>query len=212
VNLPARGLEDGSQPAQEQRRDTRQASKLLPQLFGSLDQQKRLTVLDVGRALPETVAFFSRFRCKLHLLDLYSALQSGRIDRDSPPRILQKQFQELFGFQPGTSLDLCLLWDFPHYLNEKQLRAFSGALWPWRHPESRAHAFGVHSAATILLNREYGILDAETISVRPRAGEQMKYSPHPQSFMSEWLTTFTTTNGILLPDGKIEMLMSTAPD
>lgn len=196
----------------EPRRDTRQSSKLLPQLFGSLDLHKRLTVLDVGRALPETVAFFSRFRCKLHLLDLYSALQSGRIDRDSPPRILQRQFQDLFGFQPGTSLDLCFLWDFPHYLNERQLRAFSGALWPSLHPETMAHGFGVHSAATILLNREYGILDTETISVRPREAEQMRHSPHPQSFMSEWLTSFSVSNGVLLPDGKIEMLLSTTAD
>jgi hypothetical protein len=48
--------------------------------------------------------------------------------------------------------------------------------------------------------------------VRPRDGEQMKYSPHPQSFMNEWLTSFNTTNGVLLPDGKIEILMSTTAD
>lgn len=209
MNLAARGQENGPESVHEPRRDTRQVSKLLPQLFGSLDPSRRMTVLDVGRALPETVTFFSSFRCKLYLLDLYSALQSGRIDRDSPPRILQRQFHDLFGFQPGTLLDLCFLWDFPHYLNEKQLRAFSSALRLNLHPATRAHGFGVHSAATVLLNREYGILDAQTLSVRHRAGEQMKHSPHPQSFMNEWLTSFTMTTGVLLPDGKIEMLMST---
>jgi hypothetical protein len=87
------------------------------------------------------------------------------------------------------------------------LRAFSSALYPWLHPGTRAHAFGVHSAATQLLNREYGIIDRQTISVRHRPDEQLKNSPHPQSFMNEWLTCFATTNGVLLPDGKVETLM-----
>jgi hypothetical protein len=176
-------------------------------LIDSLDTGKKLTILDVGRATPETLEFFSRFSCKIYLVDLYSELQHDRIGRDSSGRTLQRQFQELFGFQSGTLLDLCLLWDFPHYLDEKQLRAFSSALWPWLHPETRAHCFGVHSAATILLNREYGILDKQTLTVRHRATEQMKYNPHPQSFMNEWLTSFAVTNGVLLPDGKVETLM-----
>jgi hypothetical protein len=207
VNLAVRDQGSEPGPLTEPRRDTRQASKLLPQLFEGLDSSRRVTVLEVGRALPETVAFFSQFRCKLHVPDLYSALQSGAIDRGSSGRTLQKQFQDLFGFQAGTELDICLLWDFPHYLDEKQLRAFSSALWPWLHTGSRAHLFGVHSAATILLNREYGIVDAQTISVRHRTAAQMKHSPHPQSFMSEWLTCFSSACGVLLGDGKVETLM-----
>lgn len=211
MNLPA--LEQGNAAAptgvstSEIRRDTRQASKLLPMLFESLDTGKKLTILDVGRAKPETLEFFSRLHCKIHVADLYSELQGGQLGRDTTGRTLQRQFQDLFRFEPGTLLDLVLLWDFPHYLDEKQLRAFSGALWPWLHTESRAHGFGVHSAATILLNREYGILDEQTLSVRQRTTEQLKYNPHPQSFMSEWLTSFTVTNGVLLPDGKVETLM-----
>lgn len=211
MNLAAREQENGPAPAAasapEIRRDTRQASKLLPMLIDSLDTGKKLTILDVGRAMPETLEFFSGLSCKIYVVDLYSELQHDRIGRDSSGRTLQGQFQELFGFQPGTLLDLCLLWDFPHYLDEKQLRAFSSALWPWLHPETRAHCFGVHSAATILLNREYGILDRQTLTVRHRATEQLKHSPHPQSFMSEWLPSFMATNGVLLPDGKIETLM-----
>jgi hypothetical protein len=207
VNLAVRDQESEPGPLTEPRRDTRQTSKLLPQLFEDLDRSRRITVLEVGRALPETVAFFSQVRCKLHVPDLYSALQSGAINRDLSGRTLQKQFQDLFGFQSGTELDICLLWDFPHYLDEKQLRAFSSALWPCLHTETRAHLFGVHSAATILLNREYGIVDTQTLSVRHRTTAQMKHSPHPQSFMSEWLTCFGSACGVLLGDGKVETLM-----
>ena len=207
MNLAVRDQESAPEPVAGPPQIKRQASKLLPQLFERLDKQRKLTVLDVGRALPETVDFFSGFNCRIHVLDLYAELQSGRIERGSTSRTLQRQFQDLFAFPPGTELDICLLWDLPHYLDEKLLRSFSRALWPWLVPGSRAHVFGVHSAATQLLNREYGIFDRQTLSIRHRVSEQMKNSPHPQSFMSEWLTCFATASGVLLPDGKIETLM-----
>ncbi len=202
MSLAQRDQSGGPEPL----RQTRQPSKLLPQLFGDLGGRS-LTVLDLGRALPETVHFFSQFRCKIHVVDVYSELQSGRMDHNAPGKTLQRKFQELFAFEAGTGLDLCLFWDLLHYFDEKQLRAFSSALWPWLHPQSRAHAFGVHSAATVLLNREYGIVDQHTLSIRQRAAAQIKNSPHPQSFMNEWLTCFAATGGVLLPDGKVEALL-----
>lgn len=185
-----------------------QPSKLLPLLFADLGRgNERLTILDLGRALPETVRFFSRFRCKIHVVDVYSELQAARLDASATGKPLEKRFQDLFAFEPGTVIDVCLLWDLPHYFNERQLRAFSRALWPWLHAGSKAHGFGVHSAATILLNREFGIVDDQTLSVRQRSTTQLKNSPHPQSFMKEWLTCFASNSGILLPDGKVETLM-----
>jgi hypothetical protein len=206
LSLAVRDQLDRPEPAMALPAPQQQVSKLLPVLMQGLDTGRPLTILDLGRALPETVNFFSRLRCKVYLPDLYGELQSGRVDRNSTNKTLQRQFQELFAFAPGTCLDLCLLWDLPHYLDEKLLRAFSSALWPWLSASSVAHGFGVHSAATILLNREYGIIDQQTLSVRYRAAEQLKNSPHPQSFMSEWLTCFTAGSGVLLADGKVETL------
>jgi hypothetical protein len=203
MNLAVRDQARGPEPPQS----SRQSSKLLPVLFDNLDYHRRLTVLDLGRAMPETVEFFSQFRCRIHVVDVYSELQSGGLDRSASGKTLQRQFQELFGFEPGTGLDICLLWDLPHYFDEKQLRAFSSALWPWLHARTKAHIFGVHSAATMLLNREYGIVNEQTLSVRQRAAAQLKNSPHPPSFMNEWLTCLTTSRGVLLPDGKVETLM-----
>ena len=207
MSLAVREQGKGPGTAAEERRDGRQASKVLPLLVDALDPGRRITVLELGRAQPETIHFFSTYRCKIHVVDLYSELLAGRFDRSSSGMTLQRQFQQLFGFERGTVLDICLLWDLPHYLEEKLLRAFSSALWPWLQPASIAHVFGVHSAATLLLNREYGILDSKTVSVRNRHAEQIKNSPHPQSFMQEWLTCFAATSGVLLPDGKVETLL-----
>jgi hypothetical protein len=206
LSLAVRDRLDGPEPAPASNARQQQVSKLLPLLFDNLDTTGRLTVLDLGRALPETLDFFSQFRCKIHVVDLYGELQSGRVDQGSNNKTLQRQFQELFAFEPGTCLDICFLWDLLHYLDEKLLRAFSSALWPWLTAKSVAHGFGVHSAATILLNREYGIFDTQSLSVRQRAQAQLKNSPHPQSFMNEWLTCFAAGSGVLLPDGKVETL------
>ena len=207
MSFAAREQPVRSQNPTDPSRPNHQPSKLLPLLFENLDTSRRLTVLELGRALPETVHFFAKYHCRLHVIDLYSELQSGRIDRHSNDKSFQQQFQELFGFEAGTRLDICLLWDLPHYFSEKQLRAFSSALWPWLHPKTKAHGFGVHSAATTLLNREYGIVDKQTLSVRQRTEAQLDNSPHPQSFMSEWLTCFAASGGVLLPDGKVESLL-----
>ena len=184
-----------------------QASKVLADLFAQIDKDRPLTILEVGLIVPETVQFFSRYRCRIHVLDLFTELTTGTLDETVAGSTLQRRFQDLFRFEVGTVVDICLLWDFPHYLNEYQLRAFSRALWPWLNRESRAHGFGVHSAATILSSREYGIVDEQTISVRPRVLPGPPRSPHPQSFMNEWLTCFSTSRGVLLPDGRVETLM-----
>jgi len=203
MNLAVRDQADSSEP----QRLLLQTSKLLPLLFSKLDRNRRVTVLDLGRVQPETINFFTQFRCKIYVVDVYSELQAGGMDRGTLGKTLQRKFQELFGFESGTRLDICLLWDLLHYFDEKQLRAFSGALWPWLHVDSKAHCFGVHSAATQLLNREYGIVDDQTLSIRQRATDQLKNCPHPQSFMKDWLSCFASSSGVLLPDGKVETLM-----
>lgn len=183
-----------------------QASKVLPELWQRLAPDDCLTVLDLGRALPETIAFFAGRRCRIHVVDLFGELAAGAFAEAKSGRTLERQFQDLFGFTTGTRVGLCLLWDLPHYLDEQRLRAFSRALWPWLSPQSLAYGFGVHSAGTVLLNREYGILDRTTISVRQREREPLPCKPHPPSFMHEWLTCYTTGRGVLLADGRLETL------
>ncbi len=184
-----------------------QASKVLPELWRRLPGDGRLSVLELGRALPETVSFFSHRRCRIHVIDLYGALAAGDFAEIGADRTLERQFQDLFGLEAGTRLDLCLLWDLPHYLDEKRLRAFSRALWPWLKPETLAYGFGVHSAGTVLLNREYGVFDHDKVSVRRRALDPLPCKPHPPAFMNEWLTCFATGRGVLLGDGRVESLM-----
>jgi len=182
------------------------ASKLIAPLFQGIDSGRRLTVLEIGTALPETVDFLAQFKCRLHFVDLYSEpFVPGQQDLSEDE--LRQGFEARLRFPAGTALDLCLFWDILCYLDDAALRAFNSALQPWLQPGTRAHGFGAHHLAVRLDNVQYGIRDAETLTVRHRAGSQMRKHPHSQLEMNEMLSCFRFERGLLLADGKLEMLL-----
>lgn len=186
---------------------SRQPSKLFPDLFKKVDPERRLTVLEIGSALTETVDFFSEFKCRLHFVDLFHE----PFVREQQARLSEKElrhaFEEQFRFPADTRIDICLLWDFMCYLDDSALRAFNSALRPWLHTGSRAHGFGVHHLAIRVENIQYGILNRETLSIRKRRSVQMPHHPHSQIEMHEMLNSFDFERGLLLPEGKLEMLL-----
>jgi hypothetical protein len=181
-------------------------SKLFASLFQALDADHRLTVLEIGSALPETVEFFSRFKCRLNFVDLYDEHfvhdQVGLSEAE-----LRHAFEDRLRLPAGTRLDLCLFWDFLTCLDDPALRAFNAALRPWLHEGSRAHGFGAHHLAVRLPHVRYGIHDRETLSVRERRGRQLRTHPHSQVEMQDMLNCFAFDRGLLLPDGRLEMLL-----
>ena len=185
---------------------SRQKSTLFASLFQLLDVNHRLSVLEIGTALPETVDFFAQFKCRLHFVDLFNE-PFVRDQADLSEAELRHGFEEHLHFQPDTRFDLCLLWDFPCYLDDPALRAFNSALRPWLHDRTRAHGFGVHHLAVRLDNIRYGVEDRDTFSLRKRLSAQMRCHPHSQIEMHEMLSSFAFDRGLLLPDGKLEMLL-----
>ena len=185
----------------------RHQSKLLAGLFRNVDPARRLTVLEVGPALPETVDFFSRYRCRLHFVDLYNEPFLNDPQRSHSEKELRHRFEEQLRFPEGTQLDICLFGDFLSFLDDKALRAFNSALRPWIHDRTRAHGFGVHHMAVRLEHHQYGIIDDDTLSIRSRHTDQMPYHPHSQVEMADMLNCFAFERGLLLPSGKLEMLL-----
>ena len=53
----------------------RKSARLFAELFRDVDPAQRLKVLELGRAQPETVDFFSRFKCRLQFADIYSSCE-----------------------------------------------------------------------------------------------------------------------------------------
>lgn len=184
-----------------------QPSKLFPSLMGSPDLKRRLTILEVGPALPETVEFFSDYKCRIHFLDLYSEPWVQDSQGGMSIREWQQYFEKLMCFPAGTKLDVCLFWDLLCYLDDAALKAFNAALSPYVHSGTRAHGFGVHHLGIKLMNRRYGVIDHDMLSVRPCQSKQPETRPHSQVEMHDMLSCFDFERGLLLPDGKLELLL-----
>lgn len=185
-----------------------QQTLLFPTLVKRIDPQRRLSVLEIGPAVPETINYFSQFKCRLHFAAMYTdpvlQMQAG----ESTEAELADHIQKSFGFPKDTRFDLCLFWDFLNYLDDKALRAFNTAINPYLQKTTRAHAFTVRTLDTSFANQQYGIEQAHMFSIRPRPGTQARPFPHTQAILVNLLSSFDIDQGMLLPDGRLEVLMS----
>lgn len=188
-----------------------QQTLLFPSLFKRIDPDRRLSVLEIGPALPETIEFFSQYKCRLHFAGMYAdpvlQMQLGECTEAE----LVEHIKQSFGFAKNTRFDLCLFWDFLNYLDDTALRAFNTAIKPHLHKTTRAHAFTVRTLDTSFSNQQYGIEQAHMFSIRPRTSTQAKTFPHTQAILVNLLSSFDIDQGMLLPDGRLEVLMSASP-
>ncbi len=187
-----------------------QSSSLLPALFESIDESKRLTVLHIGNALPETVEFFSDYRCKLHFVDLFGDLTRVGSDEE-PPTSLQQLFTDLMQIPGETRFDLCLFWDLFNFLDRDAIAALLRALKPHLHGYTLGHGFAVHSLKTAQSGTVYGIREAGEITLRPRPTPLPGYQPHTQGQLERLLYCFKITRSVLLPESRLELMMRARP-
>lgn len=187
-----------------------QPSTLLPSLFEHIDEGRRLTVLHIGPALAETVEFFSRYRCKLHFIDLFSDLHQLAVAAEANSS-LQQTFIELMHIPADTRFDLCLFWDLFNFLDRDAARAFISALRPHLDDNCLAHGFGVHNLRTPQSGLVYGIGGLDRITLRRRPAELPGYSPCNQGQLEKLLDCFKVTRSVLLPDSRLELLLAGRP-
>lgn len=182
-----------------------QASKLLPSLFQHFDGEQVVTVLHVGLALPETVDFFSNYRCKLHFIDVFSALPIVAVEEETPTP--EQQLQALLKFPADTLFDVCLFWDLFNFLDEDAIKAFLTLLQPHLKNSCMAHAFSVHNRKIPQKDHVYGIQQIDTLSVRSRHATPPGYAPHSQRELTALLDCFRLERSVLLPDSRLELLL-----
>ncbi|MCB1676616.1 MAG: hypothetical protein KDI01_10005 [Halioglobus sp.] len=183
-----------------------QSSKLLGELFATVDEERRLTVLHIGPALSDTVAFFSHYRCKLHFVDILGELPivADETSGDTAPLFFSHQM----AFPVATRFDICLFWDLFNYLQREEITAFIDTLRPFLHPRTQAHGFALHNTRTPQRDTLYGISTSDTLSLRPRDPGLPCYAPHPQSRLKSLLSCFHFDRSVLLTDSRLEILLS----
>ena len=201
VNSPQRG--NNALP------DTK--GRLFQELVRSIDRGKRLTVLEIGAARPETVDFFSQFRCQLFFADLFSApFLADQQQKLSRPK-LQAQFRRALDLPKGLKFDLCLFWNVFQFLTGPAIRSLCGELESHVHKDTQAHALGVHSAGTACKRAHYAIRDSAHFKPVAKDFPELPYFPHPQAELGDLLDIFKVDRAMLLGDGTVEMLLSTKP-
>jgi len=186
-------------------KSSRQPSKLLPSLFKHIDEGELVTVFHVGPALPETVDFFSNYRCKLHFVDLFSALPI--VCNEDTTALLEQQLAQVLTFPSDTRFDVCLFWDLYNYLNSDTIGVLLTALRPHLKNNSLAHAFSVHNLKTRHNSHRYGIQQLDILSVRHRLAAPPGYAPHSQNQLKQLLHCFKLERSVLLADSRLELLL-----
>ncbi|MEE4146049.1 MAG: hypothetical protein V2I26_14690 [Halieaceae bacterium] len=183
-----------------------QPSALLPSLFEHVEEGQRLTVLHIGSATPETVAFFSRYRCKLHFIDLFGDLATLAPSEDATV-YLPQTLLDLMQIPAGTRFDLCLFWDLFNFLERDAIAALAQVLAPHLRDTTLAHGFAVHSLKTPQSGKIYSIKDVDQIGTRPRPALLPGYKPCNQGQLERVLDCFSVTRSVLLPESRLELLL-----
>ena len=178
---------------------------LLAWVFEGVGGPRRINILDVGPAMPQTVEFFNSMRCRLHLADLFDNTiieQQLRLDEDA----LAVRFADALWMLDGP-LHACLLWDFPNYLAPPALEAFNRALSPWVTPHTRAHAFCAVKRSAPLMQHRYSILSAnEVVQMAAPERPPARY-PHPWRRLAKALPLFDVARGALRAEGIVEVIL-----
>ncbi len=187
----------------------RQGAQLLPTLFESLDEDRRVNVLHLGPALSATIEFFSAYRCKLYVIDPFPELPlEADLERDIT---LSDRIASVFELPAGLQFDLCLFWDLLNYLGEEGVSLLGAHLRPHIGPQTLAHGFGVHNQRSPQRDCTFSIAAADSLEVCDRPQPLRGYAPLPQSRLKTALGSFEMKRSVLLADGRLEMLLAARP-
>ena len=182
-------------------------SRLLPELFAGYEEGDPLTVLDLGTGSASTVAFLSRFRAKIFFADLLEHPMSLAAGSEPNSLGLQQAIARQLALPDDIQIDVCLLWDYLHYIELPTLEALSTVLSPRLHRSSRGYGFGALHGHKPLDSNRYGIADRNHLIAQPEPNEP-KYHAHSQQRLNEHFPAMRIRRGTLLREGRLELLFS----
>lgn len=180
-------------------------SRLLPELLRGFEPGDRITVLDLGPGNASTVDFLARFKSRIYFADLTDNPVIAANDMDTPHETLAGFIQRQLSVPSGTQIDICLFWDYLHFIDLKTIDALSQVLQPLLHSNSRGYGFGALHGGRPEDVSLYGIADVDTLT-STTITSQPKYIAHSQQKLSEHLLSLRISRGTLLREGRLELL------
>jgi hypothetical protein len=118
---PASAPHGASEPAAHHSLGFRALTKALGRAGGT-------SILDLGPALGQNIAFFGQFGCRVHVGDLYrSRLEAGVYTDEEHP---QRRYESLLPLANEEGFDVVIAWDLLDYLDAKEVDALMAHLRP----------------------------------------------------------------------------------
>ena len=181
-------------------------SRLLRELFAGLEPDDQIAVLDLGPGNASTVTFLSHYRAKVHFADLLSHAPPARSPEQSDMAEVSDWIQQQLALPADLQFDICLMWDYLHYLDLPTLAELSRALQPHLRKGARGYAFGALQGKKPSDCNLYGIADLDNLAATPMQDEP-EYLPHSQQRLAEHFAAFRIARGTLLREGRLELLL-----
>ena len=183
-----------------------------PLLFGvlaALDPETHHEFLDLSPANPDSLDFFSQYRCRLHLPGCREQLLQAR-HCDEPDSMAQAlAFEELIPLpeKQYVPLDLVLLWDLPNYLDKQTLQELIEYLKPCVAANTVLHIY-IHTRQAMPLSPgEYRLSGEDLVLVEAPSPWSASSPMYYQELLHKLLSPFRIERGMLLANGLQEYIL-----
>lgn len=172
------------------------------------NQTRPQKILDFGAAHGATIAYLqSNFWGRLTVLDLIgrapeiNALLSDEEAAEQRTLALEDCFEPCI----GQAYDLVLMWDFPLYFQDTNLKWLNDWLDTMLTYDGAAHGFVCHNATRSLEVKRWGIASSDQLEAEVGTGE-LPYR-HLRGVLSRYLPNFEIDKSVLMKDGRLEFVI-----
>jgi hypothetical protein len=183
------------------------SSSLLAPLFSQITDEKRLKILDLGMATPDTVSFFGQTKCRLQ----FCGLIDSQLDQYNDPEYSQAErvalFKSSLNIQADVQFDVILFWDIFCYLSAPAMVALLEVLAPHFHKRTRAHSIGQLNTRQKMVFSEYGINKIDALYHQPNDSQQPKLYAHTRHDFAKLLGYLRVDRSCLLSGNRVENLL-----
>ena len=173
-------------------------TRILPETFDGLDTGTTLNILDADPAEPQSIDFFSRFRCRLYVANLYNPTFPAHAVESAPA------FFESVG---RVRFDVCFLWDYINYPDDDAFARFLSILTDHVHEKTRLYSICAYMAKSPLRACRYAISDVDRLAIRPVEG--IVPQPRSRNDIDTVMRRFAIRKAALRRDNRLELLLRT---
>ena len=162
-------------------------------------------ILDLGTAIGTNVEFFSRFSCRLQIVDLPGALASKELQsvlKADPAAAFRRVLPSA-----NDPFDVVLAWDVFNYLTREQFGAVTAELGRLCRPSALMLAFISTAREMAASPSVFKIVDGETLLAQPQTGAVRPSPRFPPAEVERLAAGFAVVQAVRMRHGIQEYLL-----